>query len=354
MTPPRVGIVLPLIFIGLVVVALWAFANGRLPHKGFFALLTALLVLDLYWDSTQFDHSFDRTRIFPKTEITDLLQSLPPGRVLVAPSELETNRKAAGSATDRIIAPPNTLLPYRISTVTGKNQQFPKWYREFASLIEPQQNLSHVVFDKSRSPLFDLLNVRYVMTHESTPAPGYNLLRQAEGVSLYENEQALPRGFFVPHIIDASSHEDALNILQDREFDPRKTAVIENAGPNFAALAQRADELHSAMDKPSSGAARIVEDKRNRVVIETENQRAEALLLSDNYYPGWQAFVDGSPVQIFRANCTMRAVNVPAGRHVVSFVFKPVSFFASMYVSLAAAALILPVLILSAAKRKRG
>jgi hypothetical protein len=38
---------------------------------------------------------------------------------------------------------------------------------------------------------------------------------------------------------------------------------------------------------------------------------------------------------------------------VVSFVFKPVSFFASMYVSLAAAALILPVLILSAAKRKR-
>ncbi|HEY3137271.1 MAG TPA: hypothetical protein VGL29_14680, partial [Blastocatellia bacterium] len=315
MTPPRVGIVLPLIFIVLVVVALWAFAKGLLPRKAFFALLTALLVLDLYWDSTQFDHSFDRARVFPKTEITDLMRSLPPGRVLVVPSELETNRSAAaGSATEKIIAPPNTLLPYRISTVTGKNQQFPKWYREFASLIEPQPNLSHVVFDTSRSPLFDLLNVRYAITHESTPVPGYKLLRQAEGVSLYENVQALPRAFFVSHIIDASSHEEALNILQDRAFDPRKTAVIEDAGPTFAALAQRADELHSDLDKPSSGVARIVEDKRNRVAVETENQSAETLVLSDNDYPGWRAFVDGLPVHILRANCTMRAVNVPAGR----------------------------------------
>jgi len=362
MTPPRVGIVLPLIFIVLVVVAMWAFAKGRLPHKGFFALLTALLVLDLYWDSTQFDHSFDRTRVFPKTEITDLLRSLPPGRVLVVPSELETNRStAAGSATEKIIAPPNTLLPYQISTVTGKNQQFPKWYREYASLIEPQPNLSHVVFDQYRSRFYDLLNVRYVMTHESALVAGYDLLATAEGVSLYENKNAMPRAFFVPRIIDASSHEEAIKLFQEEYFEPRSIAVIENSGPSFAALRWRVEELDQTIIQPSpkqlevlsSGTVRIAEDKRNRLVIETDNRNAEALVLSDNYYPGWRAFVDGTPTEIFRANCTMRAVNVPAGRHVVSFAFKPVSFFASMYVSLAAAALILPVLILSAAKRKR-
>jgi uncharacterized membrane protein YfhO len=75
-------------------------------------------------------------------------------------------------------------------------------------------------------------------------------------------------------------------------------------------------------------------------------------VLSDNYYPGWTAAVDGSPAQIFRANHTMRAVNVPAGRHLVSFVFMPAAFFVSMYVSLAAAALTLAALILSAFTRK--
>ncbi|HEY3135785.1 MAG TPA: YfhO family protein, partial [Blastocatellia bacterium] len=258
------------------------------------------------------------------------------------------------------------LLPYRISTVTGKNQQFPKWYREFASLIEPQPNLSHVVFDQYRSRFFDLLNVRYALTHESTPLAGYELLATAEGVSLYENKNAMPRAFFVDHVVEVDTHADATNALSQSDFDPRSTAVVERTTPvrvvggrimnpqfptnNSTKYATLFTRMQLLLDLP---VATVVENKRNSVLIHTDGGTDGLLILSDNYYPGWQAFIDDSPVQIFRANCTMRAVNVPAGRHVVSFVFKPVSFFASMYVSLAAAALILPVLILSAAKRKR-
>jgi uncharacterized membrane protein YfhO len=335
------------------VVLLWAFSKKRLGDRAFVAGLVVLLVVDLFWNSSQFNHSFDRSRVFPKTEITDLLHSLPSGRVLVVPSELETNRRVNDDGAEKIIAPPNTLLPYQIATVTGKNQQFPKWYREFASLIEPQNNLSHVVFDKYRSSFFDLLNVRYVMTHESESLPEYDLLTTSEGVSLYENNDAMPRAFFVTHVIDASSHEEAISVLQAAEFEPRTTAVVENAGPAFAALRQGADELHLAINQPSSGVARIDEDRRNRVVIETDNQKAEALVLSDNYYPGWTAFVDGEPLHIFQSNCTMRAVAVPAGRHLVSFVFAPTAFSISVYVSAAAAALTLVMLILSVVKRKR-
>ena len=77
--------------------------------------------------------------------------------------------------------------------------------------------------------------------------------------------------------------------------------------------------------------ATIIEDRRNRVVIETQNEDSGMLVLSDNYYPGWSASVDGAPAEIFRANCTMRAVKVPAGRHMVSFVFMPMTFKASVY-----------------------
>jgi hypothetical protein len=347
-TPPNLSILVPLALVFATVFLLWALSERRLTSRRFVIGLVALLLIDLSWNSSQFDHTFDRSRVFPKTEITDLLHTLPPGRVLVVPSDLETNRSvSAGGGAEKIIAPPNTLLPYQISTVTGKNQQFPRWYREFASLIEPQPNLSHVVFDQYRGAYFDLLNVRYVLTHESAAhLTGCDLLATAEGVSLYKNRSVMPRAFFALDIIEVASNAASLDALRDPGFNPRTTAVIETGD-------------HVAIDKPalntdSPDSAVIVEDKRNRVVAETTNARDGLLVLSDNYYPGWRAYVDGSRAEVLRANHTMRAVKVPAGRHMVSFVFMPKSFFVSVYISIAVAIVILLALIVAALKRRRS
>jgi len=350
-TPPSAGILIPLGLLFLVGVLVWALVEGRTAKKNLFICLVALLLADLYWNSYQFDHTFDRSRVFPRTEITDLLRALPSGRVLVAPSGLETNRSAlAGAGAEKIIAPPNTLLPYQIPAVSGKNQQFPRWYREFASLIEPQPNLSHVVFDQYRSPFFDLLNVRYVVTHESAPRlDGYDLLRTAEGVSLYENRNAMPRAFFASSAISANSPAESLATMRSPDFNPATQTVVEvDAGPApFSAGSLPPDSGFQAQR-----AARIIGEGRNWVSIETDNLRDGLLVLSDNYYPGWSAAVDGAPTQILRANHTMRAVNVPAGRHLVSFVFRPAAFFKSMYVSIAAAVLTLGALVLSVLLRR--
>jgi len=368
-TPPNLGILIPLALLIAVFFLVCAQSQQRLTSKNVFVCLIGLLLIDLSWNSSQFDHAFDRSRVYPKTEITDLLHTLPPGRVLVVPSNLETNRSnLAGGTGEKIIAPPNTLLPYQISTVTGKNQQFPRWYREFASLIEPQPNMSHVVFDKYPSPYFDLLNVRYVLTHESAPRlTGCDLLATADGVSLYENQNAMPRAFFVDQIVEVQNHADALAALSDPAFDPRSAAVVERT--TLASLAERRIVTrqfatdNSKRIAPLFGTmklllapsvATIVEDKRNSILIDTDNATDEMLILSDNYYPGWRASVDGSPTEIFRANCTMRAISVPAGRHVVSFVFMPASFFASTYISIAAAIVILFALIAAAVKRRRS
>ncbi|MEK6408667.1 MAG: YfhO family protein [Acidobacteriota bacterium] len=339
--PPSLSILIPLGLLFLAVVLVWAFSEGRLAGTSFLAVLIVLLVADLFWNSSQFDRSFDRSRVFPKTEITELLHSLPPGRVLVVPSDLNTNRRVTSEAgAEKIIAPPNTLLPYQIATVTGKNQQFPKWYREFATLIEPQQNLSHVVFDECRSPFFDLLNVRYVLTRQSAPPiDGYDLLATAEGLSVYENKGAMPRAFFASSVIEVGDAAASLEALRDIRFEPH-TAVVIATGNGIATA------------DPGAASATIIEDKRNRVVVETESARDGLLVLSDNYYPGWRGYVDGRPVEVLRANHTMRAVNVPAGRHVVSFAFMPKAFFLSVYVSLAAAALTLAALIVSIRRRR--
>jgi uncharacterized membrane protein YfhO len=100
-------------------------------------------------------------------------------------------------------------------------------------------------------------------------------------------------------------------------------------------------------------AATIIEDKRNRVVVQTENGTAGLLVLSDNNYPGWSAFVDGEPANIFQTNLTMRAVAVPAGRHLVSFVFAPPTLRIAAYASLIGAVLTLICLVFPFGKRNR-
>ncbi|HSO74033.1 MAG TPA: hypothetical protein VLU47_04280, partial [Blastocatellia bacterium] len=248
--PPDAGIVIPLAFVIAVVLLLAWRASGRLSRTGLFAALVSLLLIDLFWISGQFNSTFDRSRVFPRTATTDLLRSLPPGRVLIVPSDLETNRKAPTG--DKIIAPPNTLLAYQIPTVTGKNQLFPRSYREYASLIEPQPNLSHVVFDEYRSHFFDLLNVKYVVTHATAPPlDGYELVATAEGVSVYENKQVLPRAFFVSSVIEASSPQEAIRRLQAPRFDPRTSAVVEGSESAFAALRKQHDEADLIINQPS-------------------------------------------------------------------------------------------------------
>jgi hypothetical protein len=343
--PPNSGILVPLVMLAAVAALFWMASRARLSRSALLVALTVLIVGDLFWLSGQFNQSFERSRVYAPTEITDLLRRLPPGRVLVVPAGLESNRRAA-SSEDKIIAPPNTLLPYQIPTVAGKNQQFPRWYRDYAALIEPQPNLSHVVFNEPRSRFFDLLNVRYVMTYADPPLLlGYERLATAEGVAVYENKDALPRAFLAGRAFEVASNADALALLREATFGPRDAVVIETGR-----------SVDNVIDKSRAetlqGDATIIEDRRNRVVIETVSENAAWLVLSDNYYPGWRATVDGSAADILQANATMRAVKVPAGRHMVSFVFSPRVFTASLTVSLIASAALGALLTFAVVRRR--
>jgi hypothetical protein len=337
LAPPQASVFLPLLLLGIIYSLLWLRNQSKITQKVFFAALVALLIGDLFLNSLQYDKTHDASRVFPKTQITEKLKSLPPGRVLVAPSGIETNRRAHLSE-EKVIAPPNTLLAYQIPTITGKDQLFPKSYREFSSLIEPQDRLSHVVFDETVSPYFDLLNVRYLLTHESAAAPlNYELILKAEGVALYENRNAMPRAFFVKTLFYTESSNETLKNLLDSGVDLKVTAYTEKAMLSG----------YSNFDSYSITKARaqIIGDQRNRVVIETENDGEGLLVLSDNYYPGWQVTIDNQASEILRVNHTMRAVRVPAGSHMVSFSFAPKTFTMSIYLSLAALVIVLAVLI---------
>jgi hypothetical protein len=222
------------------------------------------------------------------------------------------------------------------------------------------------VFDKDVSRFFDLLNVRYILTRASNVAPpGADLLGTAEGLRLYENKSGLPRAFFAKSVVVVKDQAEAFAMMKDSDFAPASAAVIESPAPGAGIALQSGagggPEGNGAGANADDGEGRaggearawLTEDKRNRVTVETDNPLDGLLVLADTYYPGWRAEVDGAPTEILRADVALRGVRVPAGHHVVSFVFAPRSLALSLYVSLAAGAIVLALLILTGVRSRK-
>ncbi|PIW67572.1 MAG: hypothetical protein COW10_04930, partial [Candidatus Omnitrophica bacterium CG12_big_fil_rev_8_21_14_0_65_42_8] len=56
--------------------------------------------------------------------------------------------------------------------------------------------------------------------------------------------------------------------------------------------------------------------------------------LSDTYYPGWKAIVDGKYQKIIRADYILRAVRLEPGAHTVDFIYSPGSFKAGLFITI--------------------
>ena len=78
------------------------------------------------------------------------------------------------------------------------------------------------------------------------------------------------------------------------------------------------------------------------------------LVLTDTYYPGWQATVDGEPTEILPANHAFRAVELSAGDHTIIFEYAPLSFRLGAWITLGAASLLAIVLIAAGLQSRRA
>ena len=155
-------------------------------------------------------------------------------------------------------------------------------------------------------------------------------LSLSEGeLRVYENATYLPRTFLVPM---AGVRDPNILILDEMAapgFDPTKLVLLEE---HFDTSKLGSTERG---DKADIGTAQIVSYDDQRIVIEAKANRNAFLFLSENYYPGWRAFVDGQEVKVYRANYLFRAVLLPEGEHQIEFAYDPASFRAGLQISLA-------------------
>ncbi|MGH8934487.1 MAG: hypothetical protein ACRDZO_28620 [Egibacteraceae bacterium] len=169
-----------------------------------------------------------------------------------------------------------------------------------------------------RSPLLDLLNVRWVLIPSGSPREG-DPTRAGElaarlptvyddgTVRILARPSALPRAWLV-HAARREEPDRALELLASGAVDPAETALVEVEPPPLEATA-------------AGDHVQITHHQPDRIVVETASDAAGLLVLSEVAYPAWRATVDGQDASILVADAALRAVAVPAGAHTIELRF---------------------------------
>jgi len=165
--------------------------------------------------------------------------------------------------------------------------------------------------------LLGLLNVRYVVAAFPISAEGLRLRGWFGEDYIYENERTMPRAWVVHQVKEVEEEKAALEAVLS--IDPKEEAVVEVCKSANQQIGKWAD------GKESGEQVQVREYTPNRVVVEAKLESAGLLVLSEIWYPGWRAYVDGRDVPVCRVDYLLRGVFLEAGRHKIVFAFRPVS-----------------------------
>jgi uncharacterized membrane protein YfhO len=191
----------------------------------------------------------------------------------------------------------------------------------------------------SATHLIDLYGVKYVISItpieetsrfeliyariEGLQGKREDLLKE-NTVKLYKHRSFLPRAWLVKDFKVLNS-KTILSTMAKKEFKPRKEVLLEETPPSLTSVASRTDLPHKGGGVGGSE-VEFISETNNRLQLFVKSTENVLLVLSDTYYPGWKAFVDGNPKKIYQADYAFRAVPLSAGIHKVEFVYDPVSF----------------------------
>ena len=173
-------------------------------------------------------------------------------------------------------------------------------------------------------PVLNMLNTRYFIFP----------LQGGKTVPI-QNPYTLGNAWFVNEVQYVDNANEEIDALH--RIDPAKTAVVDK---KFSA------EVKSAAETDTLGTIKLTAYVPNDLKYEVNSKTGGTVVFSEIYYPGWQAYIDGVEAPHGRADYILRAMNVPAGKHVVEFKFDPKSLHVTETVAFVALGVLTCVLVL--------
>jgi hypothetical protein len=159
-----------------------------------------------------------------------------------------------------------------------------------------------------------MYGINYMVSKTATRAGQQELFTGKSGVKVFLNPDALPRAWTVHEIIGAPDEPKGAEIVRDGDFDLGAAALMVGAKPGLDRC-EAADRVTAIDEAPSS------------VRVDVAMACKGLLIVSDNWYPGWRAEVDGEPAPIWKVNTIIRGVVVDKGRHTMVMKYRPASVY---------------------------
>ena len=183
-------------------------------------------------------------------------------------------------------------------------------------------------------PVLNMLNTRYFIFP----------LQGGQTAPLY-NPFALGNAWFVDEVQYVSNANEEIEAIHG--LNPLQKAVVD----------KKFESSVRPLPADAEATIELVDYQPNYLKYEVNSEKGGTVVFSEIYYPGWQSTIDGEEVPHGRANYILRAMNVPAGKHVVEFKFDPKSLHTTetiAFIALGLLALLAIVTIYLSFRRPKG
>jgi hypothetical protein len=182
------------------------------------------------------------------------------------------------------------------------------------------------------SPALRLFGVGALVCAAPLEAQGFDLVASPLGEPraetwIYRARDPFPRAFVAAHVV---GYEELRELFASGTWDPRTTASTDDAwrpGRPF-----------------QSASVSTPRWTNNEVALEAELDGDGLLVLTDQAFPGWKAYVDGERAPLVTANAIFRGVPLGPGKHQVLFRYAPWTLRVGAWISAAALAVVLGLL----------
>ncbi|MGD2050378.1 MAG: glycosyltransferase family 39 protein, partial [Chloroflexota bacterium] len=145
---------------------------------------------------------------------------------------------------------------------------------------------------------------------------------------IYRVANPLPRAWMVYQPVVAPDAEAAFRTMKEPGYDPAAEVVLHTEVENVESVQPAGDSSQPGVNFLSRHAG------RSEIQVVTENPGF--LVISEWFYPGWEAFIDGQKAPLHPANYAFQTVFVPPGDHVVELRYRPPIVTIGIVVSLLA------------------
>lgn len=305
--------ILPAVYLSIFGIILISYLKFKIRALWFLVLL--LSCFELIRQTSYFRPFISPDLIYPKTStITFLEHNLNGYRMMINKQDL---------------IPTNSQLVYNLKIVDGEGPIYPKNHGGFIGSINSpdfSDKLSTyrrmIYFRNTDTNLLGLLNIKYVVSSDKINNPNLKLAFEEGSTKVYENLNLPNRAWSVENSIPETDQVRTMKALVAKDFDPQKTAVVQNTETKTFIKANIENFTQN----------------NNQINFNSSSEGESLIVISEQFYPGWRLFIDNLESKPFPADFNLIGLKVPEGSHEIKLIYEMSSLKYGTYISLASIA----------------